>query len=72
MAKRVTPPASSESVNLVPFSVRLPADLMADVTLIAAKRKVAKSPPYTHQAIAIDAMKAWVEKNRDGGEKRGK
>lgn len=72
MAKRTVSESDKVKEKLVLLAVRLPESVMDRLTLAAAQRKVQKRPPFTNQAIVMDALEAWLAKHADGGEKRGK
>ena len=50
-------------VQLVPFSTRLPKELVNRLTLCATKRKLEEKLHCTHQEIANQAFTDWLNKH---------
>ena len=60
---RVEIKKKSEDVSLIPFSTRLPNDLVIRLNIAIAKRKGRKKSPYTQQAVIESAIESWLKQN---------
>jgi len=52
------------SVALKPFTCMVSADLMDEMMMISAKRKIIKQKPYSQKDIISEALSNWINKNK--------
>ena len=52
------------SAALKPFTCMVSADLMDEMMMISAKRKIIKQKPYSQKDIISEALSNWINKNK--------
>lgn len=57
-------PEKTPSTALKPFTCMVSADLMDEMMMISAKRKISKQRPYSQKDIISEALSSWINKNK--------
>lgn len=57
-------PFKNTTVALKPVTFMLSSDLIDEIMLLSAQRKVTKQKPYSQKDILTEALKEWINKNK--------
>lgn len=55
---------SNATVSLKPVTFMLSSDLVDEIMLLSAQRKISKQKPYSQKDILTEALKDWINKNK--------